>query len=286
MHPNNKYQGTYHFDKLLKTNPSLAQHIIKNPRGADTIDFSNPLSVKTLNQSLLALYYKVKSWDVPEGYLVPPIPSRSDYIHYIADIIQQSNDDLAPCMLDIGTGANLIYPIVAISQYKWKVIGSDIDQKALQNAQSIIDTNPHLTTACTLRHQPNTDLILRGIIQKSDRITVVVCNPPFHASLQQAEKASSRKQRNLNYKTGRPSQNFGGQSNELWYPGGALAFLKKYIRESCQYKSNCQWFTALISNQRIVDPLQALLKNVKAREVQIINMKHGQKISRILAWRF
>lgn len=143
MHPRNKYQGSYNFDELLKIQPDLVDHIIKNPKGADTIDFSNPDSVKALNRALLSSYYDINYWDIPEGYLVPPIPSRSDYIHYVADLTQDHGDDNKTTMLDIGTGANLIYPIIAISAYGWKVVASDIDQKALQNAQSIIDTSPH-----------------------------------------------------------------------------------------------------------------------------------------------
>ena len=38
-----------------------------------TIDFSNPEGVKSLNKALLKAYYNISFWDIPEGYLCPPI---------------------------------------------------------------------------------------------------------------------------------------------------------------------------------------------------------------------
>ncbi len=286
MHPRNKYQGNYDFKNLISDYPPLSNYIIQNPRGDDSITFSDSASVKALNKALLKSYYNIEYWDLPEGYLVPPIPSRSDYIHHVADLLDQNKSATQVTMLDIGTGANLIYPIVGISAYGWTVVGCDTDQQALNNAQTILDQNPQLGRACTLRHQPNKKHILKGVINSDDRFDIVVCNPPFHTSALKAQKASGRKRKNLKYKESSSTLNFGGQSHELWYPGGELAFLKIYIRQSKTYRSQCGWFTALISSHRILDSLQNLLKEVNAKETKVIDMKHGQKVSRILGWKF
>jgi 23S rRNA (adenine1618-N6)-methyltransferase len=67
-----------------------------NEHSIETIDFSDPEAVKSLNQALLISYY-----DIQMGYshyLCPPIPGRADYIHYIADLLAESNNGIIPSM--------------------------------------------------------------------------------------------------------------------------------------------------------------------------------------------
>ena len=283
MHPNNTYQGSYDFKALVTLFPELQEHIVINPRGQHTITFSNPASVKLLNKALLKSYYGISYWDVPDGYLVPPIPSRSDYIHHVAELIPKK-DNIT--MLDIGTGANLIYPIVAISAYGWTVVGSDIDQTALSNAQDIIDQNESLQGNCTLSYQPNREHILTGIIQSDDYFDLVVCNPPFHASAAHASKAAARKRKNLKYKKGNKKLNFGGTSNELWSPGGEASFIKTMIHQTKDHSGKCGWCTSLVSSHRLLESLEQLLLKLHAVEIRIIDMQHGNKTTQILCWRF
>ncbi|CAG0910651.1 unnamed protein product, partial [Cyprideis torosa] len=98
------------------------QFVSKNKFGNESIDFSNPLAVKALNKSLLLHHYNITYWDIPKTNLCPPIPGRADYIHYIADLLSLSNKNLIPMGedvrgLDIGVGANCIYPIIGHQEY-------------------------------------------------------------------------------------------------------------------------------------------------------------------------
>ena len=58
------------------------------------------------------------------------------------------------------------------------------------------------------------------------------------------------------------------------------------IKESLEFKDNIIWFTSLISKGDNIKPLDKLLKKIGAKEIKVINMSQGQKISRILAWTF
>lgn len=58
------------------------------------------------------------------------------------------------------------------------------------------------------------------------------------------------------------------------------------INESLQFKQQVGWFSSLVSQQKHLTPLQALLKNVGVAQHRIIAMRQGQKVSRILAWSF
>ena len=85
LHPRNPHKGRYNFEILTKNLPLLKSFVIKNPNNEDTIDFSNNLAIICLNKALIKTYYNVDNWNIPEGFLCPPIPGRADYIHYIAD---------------------------------------------------------------------------------------------------------------------------------------------------------------------------------------------------------
>ncbi|RZL99902.1 MAG: DUF890 domain-containing protein, partial [Pedobacter sp.] len=114
LHPRNKHRSNYDFAALIKSFPDLRPYVALNKFGNESVDFSNPAAVKTLNSALLAHFYNIKHWDIPEGYLCPPIPGRADYVHYLADLLQLEEGVMkgkAIKVLDIGTGANCVYPI-------------------------------------------------------------------------------------------------------------------------------------------------------------------------------
>ena len=285
LHPNNPHKGKYDFEVLSKNIPQLKEYIRKNPRGEDTIDFSDNEAVILLNKALLKTFYNIDNWDIPKSFLVPPIPGRADYIHYIAELLEKKD---SVKVLDIGTGANCIYPIIGSQSYDWNFVASDIDSKSIENAQKIIDANKNLKDKIILKLQKNRDNIFEGIIDKTDRFDLTMCNPPFHSSLEAAIKANERKVSNLNKgnKEIKKGFNFGGQKAELWCNGGELLFLKKMAKESVKFSSQVNWFTSLVSDKDNIKPLGKLLEKLGAKEVKVLEMSQGQKISRVLAWKF
>jgi 23S rRNA (adenine1618-N6)-methyltransferase len=291
LHPRNLHNQGYDFSALVASYPALASHVKPNPYGDLSIDFSNPLAVKTLNAALLNRHYNIAGWDIPDGALCPPIPGRADYIHYIADLVGPENPDIK--LLDIGTGANGIYPLLACRIYGWQCVGSDINAQSLANVEAIIDSNPDLKERFTLRTQNDKNHSFEGIIQPGEWFDVSVCNPPFHASQDEALKSSQMKALNLARNRGEakattkaPNLNFGGQGAELWCKGGELLFLKKMVRESQVYSSQCRWFTSLVSKADNVRSLKKLMLKVGAVDIREIEMKQGNKVARVLAWTF
>lgn len=298
LHPRNLHKHGYDFPALLNSYPPLAQYVSKNAYGNLSIDFADPLAVKALNAALLKLHYSIVDWDIPEGALCPPIPGRADYIHYIADLLglgapDANQADTSPgiTLLDIGTGANGIYPLLACQLYGWQCVGSDINPQSLDNVAAIIAKNPGLQERFTLRTQHDKHHIFEGIIQAGEFFDVSVCNPPFHASQEEALKGTRRKLNNLARNRGDKTAtsarlNFGGQAAELWCKGGEQAFLKKMIKESLAFSTQCRWFTSLVSKAENLKPATKLIRKLGAVEVREIEMKQGNKITRILAWTF
>lgn len=294
LHPRNIHRSRYDFELLISNCPELKAFISINKYGIETIDFSNPLAVKTLNKALLQTYYEIQNWDIPKNYLCPPIPGRADYIHYIADLLAETNNGQIPegnsvMGLDIGTGANLIYPILGNSIYNWSFVATDIYKTSIENCSKIIEVNPKLIDTISLQQQTESRFIFKNIIIPEDRFTFTMCNPPFHASTEEANKSTSRKVSNLNPKEKKntnPVLNFGGQNAELWCNGGEIGFVTQMIYESVKYASQVLWFTTLVSKKENLSSIYKTLKKVNAVSVKTIEMSQGQKNSRIVAWSF
>lgn len=281
LHPKNKHKTSYDFDKLKKSYPNLASFVTKNKFNTETIDFSNSEAVIALNSALLKHFYKIDYWGLPKNYLCPPIPGRADYIHHVHDLINKSGPEIK--MLDIGVGANCVYPLIANHEYGWSVTATDIDEVALGNAQKIIDEN-HLESKIKIIKQLDKNKFFENIIKPDDFFHLSVCNPPFHSSAEEARMGTEKKNRNLGLK--KNNQNFGGQNNELWYEGGEVAFITKMIQESTQYKKNCKWFSTLVSKSTTLPLIYEELKKVNVMNLKTIDMAQGQKKSRIIAWTF
>ncbi|WP_299013867.1 23S rRNA (adenine(1618)-N(6))-methyltransferase RlmF [uncultured Polaribacter sp.] len=279
LHPKNKFNKGYNFEELVATNSNLKSFIIENKHGNQTIDFSDPKAVKELNKALLFSYDKISIWDFPDENLCPPIPGRLDYMHHLADLIQEKEK---ATVLDIGTGATAIYPLLGIVEYNWNFVATDIDLDALDTAQDIIDDN-NFTDKVTLRQQFDEQNILKGIIEEADAFDVVMCNPPFYKSAEEAQGANRRKTRNLGNNAVR---NFSGNNNELWYVGGEKAFLHNYLYESSLFKEKSTWFTSLVSKKENVESLQKSATKLGAKEFKVIPMQQGNKVTRIACWQF
>ena len=292
LHPRNPHRARYDFPQLVASSPALAPFVRPTGFGHDSIDFANPAAVKALNQALLRHFYGLTAWDIPPGYLCPPIPGRADYLHYLADLLADSNGGTRPpgpavAALDIGTGASCIYPILGHRAYGWHFVGAEADAVALQAAQRLVAANAVLAGAIGLRPQPQPAHVFNGIIRPGECFDLTLCNPPFYASAAEARTSNVRKVSNLGgAKSAGAARNFGGQAAELWCPGGEAAFIQRMVTESAACARQCRWFTTLVSQQATLPGLYAALRRVAATEVRTVAMAQGQKVSRFVAWSF
>lgn len=294
LHIRNKHRHGYDFAQLIKAVPEFSAFVKRNQYGNLSIDFADPNAVRMLNKALLLTYYQLSYWDIPNDYLCPPIPGRADYMHYLADLLAEDNQHIILMgkkvqVLDIGMGANMIYPIIGRTEYGWSFVGSDINPTAIKVASLITKANLLLKGSVQCRLQKNRSAIFDGIIQPKEFYMLTLCNPPFHASAQAALASTQKKLKNLG-KLGDSKQktvlNFGGQHMELWCQGGESTFISNMIKESANYKTQCLWFTTLVSKKESLPVIRKHLKAVKAIETKIVPMAQGQKISRFVAWTY
>jgi len=310
LHPRNRHRGAYDFPQLILAEPALAPFVAANRHGTPSIDFANPAAVKTLNRALLRYFYGVANWDIPAQYLCPPIPGRADYLHYLADLLAVNNGGVIPQgdsirVLDIGVGANLVYPLIGQHEYGWQFVGADIDRIAMANAARIVAANVDVGNAIALRWQKTPAQVFAGVIEPEDRFDLTLCNPPFHASLAEAQAGTARKLRGLAVSAGKsagkvatrqvqspraqsenPALNFGGQAAELYCAGGEAAFINRMIAESTQFATQVLWFTSLVSKSDSLPGVYRALKQADVRASKTTAMAQGQKQSRFVAWSF
>ena len=294
LHIRNKHRHGYDFAQLIKAVPDFSPFVKRNQYGNLSIDFADPDAVRMLNKALLLTYYQLSYWDIPNDYLCPPIPGRADYMHYLADLLAEDNQHIILTgkkvqVLDIGMGANMIYPIIGRAEYGWSFVGSDINPTAIKVASLITKANSLLKGSVQCRLQKNRSAIFDGIIQPKEFYMLTLCNPPFHASAQAALASTQKKLKNLG-KLGDSKQktvlNFGGQHMELWCQGGESTFISNMIKESANYKTQCLWFTTLVSKKESLPVIRKHLEAVEAIETKIVPMAQGQKISRFVAWTY
>lgn len=284
MHPSNIHSTPYDFKALTAVHPELLPFVFENNHNKQTIDFASPKAVLALNKAILKHSYGLVDWNVPAGYLCPPIPGRVDYIHHMATILKEEGFDGTIKGLDIGVGANCIYPILGAQIYNWQMVGSDIEESAVLAANMNVNSNPHLSKSIEVRLQQDNANIFEGIIKPEEYFHFTLCNPPFYTSKEHAERETRRKQKNLAYSAD-AKRNFGGQANELWCNGGEALFLKRMIKQSIGFKKQVGVFTSLISKKENLPKIKKQLKKLGAM-YHTVEMTHGHKKSRILIWKF
>ncbi len=284
MHPKNIHNTPYNFVELIQHHKVLSTHVFINSYSNQTIDFSKPESVLHLNTAILKSQYQLTDWNIPKGYLCPPIPGRADYIHHIADLIDDQTTGSMTKGLDIGVGANCIYPILGTQLYNWQMVGCDSNVNAITAAQKNIDATKGLSNTIEVRLQNTKAQIFTGIIHPNEYYHFSMCNPPFHSNRQEANKGTLRKLHNLQNLKEAPL-NFGGQANELWCNGGEALFIKRMIKESVRYAKQVGWFTSLVSKKENLPKLYKQLNKIKAKHTTI-DMQQGNKQSRFIAWTF
>lgn len=292
FHPRNPHRFRYDFEQLISICPELAPFVKPNKYNTESVDFANPEAVKMLNRAILKLHYKLEYWDIPANYLCPPIPGRADYIFHAADLLASGNKGIIPTgklvsVLDIGVGANCIYPIIGNQTFGWHFVGSDIDPVAIRVAQKIIDSNITLKGKIKLRLQNKSSNIFSNILNPGETFDLSICNPPFHSSQEIASEGTNRKNSNLNRKAEKvQALNFGGQNTELCCDGGEAEFLRRMVKQSSEIPDRVRWFTSLVSKKSNLAGIYKALQKAGVKDVKTIEMEHGQKQSRIVCWTF
>ncbi|CAL5060693.1 unnamed protein product [Urochloa decumbens] len=303
IHPRNRYAAAPpDFAALAELYPSFRPFVSVSDRGRASVDFTDFSATRELTRVLLLHDHGVNWW-IPDGQLCPTVPNRSNYIHWIEDLL--SSNLIPPISsssgkvrgFDIGTGANCIYPLLGASLLGWSFVGSDVTDVALEWAKKNVESNPHLAELIEIRNanaapfpseseaivrenilEPVEDAamqkphVLVDVVKESESFDFCMCNPPFFESIEEA---------GLNPKT-----SCGGTAEEMVCHGGELAFVTRIIEDSVSLKNSFRWFTSMVGRKANLKLLMTKAREAGASVVKTTEFVQGQTARWGLAWSF
>ena len=268
------------FLTLIKEFPELKKYILKQNEDNEEefqFDWSNNELSLLMDKSILNYYFDIKYYDIPKGFLIPPIPSRINYINLINSIIAKLIKDIDIkniIGIDIGTGANIIYPILGYSIYKWKFICTEINKEAYNNAKLILQKN-NLENNINIIKQNNKDNIFISILNRENKYIFSMCNPPYYNYENEIKLEDKKRDNEYNF-------------DEIYYKNGEYGFFQRYFEESICYKNNVFLYTILIGKkinaENIYDKLSSYSDIIKIYNMQKILT--GNNVRYIIYWSF
>lgn len=275
MNPKNKYfKNPPDFKILSEKHPEFRKYIKKVNENYYTIDWKDSNALKELCRVLLLNDYNIQYWEIPDGYLIPSITGRCNYIHWIHDLLEEDciqNSELITG-IDIGCGANCIYPLLGNKIYKWKYVCSEVNSMSIEIANRIINKN-NLTEEINIIHQTNSKYIYKNILSSTSHIYFSMCNPPYFSF---EEKKHDNPNTSCEY-----------TSQEVYCEGGEYKFIKKMIKESKIFQNNVIWFTTLVGKKSNLNLLLEYLAKIKEiKRIKDITFYQGKLARWGLAWSY
>jgi 23S rRNA A1618 N6-methylase RlmF len=251
MHPRNRYfRHRPDFAALAAQFGDFAALTTTDSKGRVHVDWKDAAASAALTRALLCADYGLQ-WELPRGFLCPPVPQRANYIHWIEDLlagpietaVKPASAVSIPAVatgLDIGVGASGIYPLLALSLHPaWKMIGTEINPEALASARANVERNG-LCPKIDLRLVSTDGGVLVDAINDQDGvIDFCMCNPPFFAAEDDAHKASHYRASEANLL-------------ELVTPGGERAFVHRIIADSKTLQGRVRWYTTMVRMRRML----------------------------------
>lgn len=298
------------WEKLKSRQKEKSRQQISSSSFGYNVDFHFNLA---LSRAILDKYFQLNLKSLPEGYLCPPIPNRLNYVLWMKQLLKESSSTeyftkprtIFRRGVDLGTGASCIYPLLLSTStftdgQEWKILGTDIDEKAIQSAKENIAANGLETIIKVVKVLPTPvgggsrnlirneedDIITTPVntammedSQFCNQIDFFLTNPPFYSSDNEA----------TNVRSGDDRERTSMTSNESVYPGGEIGFALDMIYDSYRHQNKCTWFSLMLSKKSSLRFLQKeveKLLELGRGSIRIAEFTQGQMVRWGLAWTF
>ncbi|KAF7239169.1 RNA N6-adenosine-methyltransferase METTL16 [Varanus komodoensis] len=284
MHARNRYKDKPpDFAYLASKYPEFKKHVQINLSGRVSVNFKDPEAVRALTCTLLKEDFGLQI-DIPLERLIPTVPLRLNYIHWVEDLIAQQDaatKGSVICGIDIGTGASCIYPLLGATLNGWYFIATEVDDVCFSYAKKNVEQN-NLSDLIKVVKVPQKTLLLDALEEESEVIyDFCMCNPPFFANQLEAKGVNSR-----NPRRPPPSSVNTGGITEIMAEGGELEFVKRIIHDSLQLKKRLRWYSCMLGKKCSLAPLKEELRIHRVPKVTYTEFCQGRTMRWALAWSF
>ncbi|TPX33336.1 hypothetical protein SmJEL517_g03752 [Synchytrium microbalum] len=256
MHEKNPYRDNPpNFMELAESYKWLKPHLIHTGPSSANIDFKDPRSLRELTYALLWKDFNLRL-EIPLDSLTPPVPNRLDYILCLRDLLECGDDD-SYCVVDLGTGASCIYPLLGCRTFSsWSFIALESDRRLYEYALENIRRND-LLTRINVIHNTSEDLLPLFVDNQDHHIHAIMCNPPFYSSSKEIAALASNKELP-------PFAACTGSDAEMITAGGEVGFVTRMLDESAKnqdMKTRVTWYTSLLGRKEDVNVIETLCKH-------------------------
>ncbi|XP_052521932.1 RNA N6-adenosine-methyltransferase METTL16 [Tympanuchus pallidicinctus] len=283
MHARNRYKDKPpDFAYLAGKYPEFRQHVQTTLAGRVSLNFKDPEAVRALTCTLLKEDFGL-TIDIPLERLIPTVPLRLNYIHWVEDLIGHQDADKRVLRrgIDIGTGASCIYPLLGSTLNGWYFLATEVDDMCFNYAKKNVEQN-NLSDLIKVVKVPQKTLLMDALKEESEIIyDFCMCNPPFFANQLEAKGVNSR-----NPRRPPPSSVNTGGITEIMAEGGELEFVKRIIHDSLQLKKRLRWYSCMLGKKCSLAPLKEELKIQGVPKVTHTEFCQGRTMRWALAWSF
>ncbi|XP_067866637.1 RNA N6-adenosine-methyltransferase mettl16 [Heterodontus francisci] len=282
MHPRNRYKDQPpDFTYLASKYTEFQQHIHTSLTGKVSLNFKDPEAVRALTCTLLKEDFGL-TIDIPLERLIPTVPLRLNYIHWVEDLIGSGPDKTKLIRgIDIGTGASCIYPLLGATMNGWFFLATEVDDMCFNYAKKNVEQN-HLSDLIKVVKVPQKTLLMDALKEESEIVyDFCMCNPPFFANQLEAKGVNSR-----NPSRPPPSSVNTGGITEIMAEGGELEFVKRIIHDSLQLKKRLRWYSCMLGKKCSLAPLKEELRQQEVPKVTHTEFCQGRTMRWALAWSF
>ena len=98
------------------------------------VDWSRPRARFVVASALLRVDFGIR-YDASEGFLVPCVPNRVRYLAWLAAVVGDDGSRRIRAV-DVGTGASCVYALLAARCRGWRVVASECDREAAEEARA------------------------------------------------------------------------------------------------------------------------------------------------------
>uniref|UniRef100_A0A1A8RGV2 U6 small nuclear RNA (adenine-(43)-N(6))-methyltransferase n=1 Tax=Nothobranchius rachovii TaxID=451742 RepID=A0A1A8RGV2_9TELE len=279
MHHRNRYKDKPpDFAYLASKYPEFQQYVHTSLAGRPVVNFKEPEAVRALTCTLLKEDFGL-TIEIPLERLIPTVPLRLNYIHWVEDLIDGQKQPRRG--IDIGTGASCIYPLLGATMNGWYFLATEVDDICFDYAKKNVDQN-NMSDLIKVVKVPQKTLLMDALKEETEIVyDFCMCNPPFFANQLEAKGVNSRN----SWRPPPSSVNTGGVT-EIMAEGGELEFVKRIIHDSLQLKKRLRWYSCMLGKKCSLAPLKEELRKQRVPKVTHTEFCQGRTMRWALAWSF